>query len=184
MGSESGRVSIPAAYEMGLAYLQRVRDLALAADMVMIPDNLGDRARLCNRIATSITSINTQLNHHLQQCHQCFHRADRRAMQIFAAPINSAFGIDGCCNLDTQPITLLIDVGRVHPENWLGLVVHEYAHAHAGHPGHHAPFIAALRQLCLGLGFPPLPHQASADFWQSWPHCHPRADSLAFWLGA
>jgi hypothetical protein len=167
---------------MGLAYLHRVRDLALTPDMIMLPTNLGDRARLCTRIATSIASINAQLHHHLQQCHQCFHREERRLMQILAAPINSAFGIDGCCNLKAQPTTLLIDVGRVPPDHWLGLVVHEYAHAHAGHPGHDAPFIAALHQLCLGLGFPPLPYQASPDFWQSWPHCQPLADPRAFWL--
>jgi hypothetical protein len=54
--------------------------------------------------------------------------------QIFAAPLAQAFGLDALCNLQTDPISILIDVGRVMPEDWLLVVAHEYAHAHAGTP--------------------------------------------------
>jgi len=166
-----------------MAYLHQVRALALEPGMIAIPDDLGDRTRLCKWIAAHISTINNRLRHYLQLCHQCFRVDERREMQVFAAPIASSFGIDGCCNPNSTPITLLIDVGRIHAENWLGLVVHEYAHAHAGHPGHDAPFVAALTQLCLGIGFPPLPHQAPESFWRSWPHCQPIANPKAFWVG-
>ena len=182
--SNSVEVSTTEAYEIGLEYLYQVRSLALEPGMIAIPEDLGDRTRLCHWIAPHITTINARLLHYLHQCHQCFRMEERREMRVFAAPIATAFGIDGCCNLNTTPITLLIDVGRVPFEHWLGLVVHEYAHAHAGHPGHDAPFVAALTQLCLGMGFPPLPYQASEEFWRSWPHCQSVTNPNSFWFGS
>ncbi len=106
-------------------------------------------------------------------------------MQIFAAPLAESFGIDGLCNLQTQPVTLLIDVGRVIPEDWLALVAHEYAHAHAGSPGHHQEFANILTHLCLGLGLGPLAVWQSAmeTNLKSYPNCHPTSDPLAFWRG-
>ncbi|MEO1209276.1 MAG: hypothetical protein AAFX78_07015 [Cyanobacteria bacterium J06638_20] len=160
-----------------------MQSLALEPGMVALPDDLGDRMRLCTWIAIHITAINARLLQYLHQCHQCFRLEVRREIQVFAAPITSAFGIDGCCNPNTTPITLLIDVGRIPTNHWQGLVVHEYAHAHVGHPGHDAPFVAALTQLCLGMGFPPLPCAASETFWRSWPHCQPITNPTAFWLG-
>jgi len=105
-------------------------------------------------------------------------------IQIFATPLAQSFGIDGFCNLQTDPISVLIDVGRVVPENWLRLVAHEYAHAHAGSPGHHQRFAQSLAHLCLGLEIaPPLCQLDQEDSLRFYPDCLATHDPLAFWQG-
>lgn len=171
------------AYTRGLTYLESVRGLALSPDLIYEPDGLAERMQIGTWIGQSIDPINTQLRHYLEQCHQCFHAAERRSIEIFAAPIREGFQIDGCCNLARSPITIVLDVGRSYPHDWLSLVVHEYAHAHTGHPGHTSGFAKTLRHLCLGLGLPLPPSDATETYLRHWPHCPPVPSSLAFWLG-
>lgn len=151
--------------------------------MVFIPDSLGDRARLCTWVGSHIDGINTQLEQLLQRCHQCFYPQQQRTIRILAAPISDKFGIDGCCNIRLLPVTILLDVGRINPEDWLSLVVHEYAHAHVGHPGHEQNFVQVLTHLCLGLGLSAPPNNATDQYLRYWPHCRPTANALDFWLG-
>ncbi|WP_017651068.1 hypothetical protein [Fortiea contorta] len=168
----------------GLDYLYAVRSLALDAEMIDVVYDLHRRAPVCTWIDEHIDAVNAQLAKYLQACHDCFHAWEQPLIEIFAAPLAESFGIDGLCNLQTRPITILIDVGRVIPEDWLLLVLHEYAHAHVGIPGHHEQFARALAHLCLGLGIAPLGWQSGIEYQlRSYPDCRPTRNPLAFWLG-
>ena len=168
----------------GLDYLYGVRGLALDPDMVNWVYDLEQRSPICTWIGQHIEAVNTQLNVYLQACHNCFHPWEQPAIQVFAAPLAQSFGIDALCNFQTQPLTILVDVGRVEPEDWLRLVVHEYAHAHAGSPGHHLQFARSLGHLCLGLEIElPLCQPGREENLRFYPHCLATADPLAFWQG-
>ncbi len=177
--TESGQSS---AYQRGLEYLQRMQRLALEPTMVDVLHNLRDRTAICTWIGLHQDRLNAQLQTYLQVCHECFHPHARPSVQIFAVPLAPAFGLDGLCNGSLRPMTILVDLGRVVPQDWLRLVVHEYAHAQVGQPGHHQAFVAALSHLCLGLGLE-LPPLATAMHWPHWPLCQPTLDPLAFWRG-
>lgn len=152
--------------------------------MVNFLHDVPQRVSICTWIGHHIEAVNRRLHLHLLACHACFHPWEQRVIQIFAAPLSPAFGIDGLCNLQTQPVTILIDVGRVVPQHWLRLVAHEYAHAHAGSPGHHQQFAASLAHLCLGLAIA-LPSQSLGDeaSLRSYPVCRSTLMPLAFWRG-
>lgn len=170
-------------FTRGLAYLQQVRTLAPDSDLVndIAP---ADRIAVCTWIGLQIDLVNAELRACLSACQDCFHDWERRSVQILAVPIRQSYGIDGICNLLTQPVTLLIDVGRVVPQDWLGLVAHEYAHAHVGLPGHGERFYSALSHLCLGLGLDSIP-PLKADHWLChWPPGRRHSDPIAFWRGA
>jgi hypothetical protein len=179
---ENSRIVVePSAY--GVAYLQRVQQLALEPAMVDVFD-LSRQPDVCRWIGTAIDQVNAELNTYLEACHACFHVWERRSLQILAAPLEQSFGIDGLCNIETQPITLLIDVGRVMRHDWLGLVIHEYAHAHLGSPGHTQSFATVLTHLCLGLGLePPIWQAGQEDLLRHWPYAKPTPNPLAFWMG-
>ncbi len=171
-------------FTRGLDYLYGVRSLALDSEMIDVVYDIDNRISLCAWIGKHIDAVNTQLEKHLQACHDCFHPWEQPVIQIFAAPFAQSFGIDALCNLGTNPITILIDVGRVVPADWLLLVVHEYAHAHAGYPGHHEQFARSLTHLCLGLGIKPPPGKYRMEsLLKSYPHCRPTQNPLAFWRG-
>jgi hypothetical protein len=171
-------------FTRGLDYLYGVRSVALAPEMVGLVEDLNHRTAICIWIGTHIDQVNSQLNGYLQQCHDCFHPWQQRPIQIFAAPLVQAFNLDGLCNLHTDPVTILIDVGRVVPQDWLRLVAHEYAHAQVGSPGHHAQFERSLTHLCLGLEIEtPSKLGDRADWLQFYPSCVPTQDPLAFWQG-
>jgi len=170
-------------YERGLAYLQQAASLALEPDMVYIPDGLGDRIRLCTWVDTHIQATNARLDQLLLRCHQCFYPQQQRPIRILAVPLAEKYGIDGCCNINLLPVTMLLDVGRVNPEDWLRLVVHEYAHAYVGHPGHQEDFVQVLTHLCLGLGLPAPPSTATDASLRHWPHYQPVPFPLHFWHG-
>ena len=171
-------------FTRGLDYLYGVRSLALEPEMVDLVYDLDHRIPICTWISQNIEAVNTQLNAYLQACHDCFHPWEQRPVQIFAAPLAQSFGIDGLCNLQTHPITLLIDVGRVVPADWVLLVIHEYAHVHAGSPGHHQQFARSLAHLCLGLGIAtPCWYPGMEDSLRSYPNCCPTQDPLEFWQG-
>lgn len=171
-------------FTRGLDYLYGVRSLALTPAMIDLVDYLDDRIPICTWIGNHIDAVNRQLTAYLQACHNCFHVWEQRPIQIFAAPLVESFKIDGLCNLQTNPVTILVDVGRVEPKDWLRLVVHEYAHAHAGFPGHHSQFARSLAHLCLGLEIALPPDQPDQKNWlQFYPDYVPTQDPLAFWRG-
>ena len=157
--------------------------------MVDVLYDLRDCPAICTWIGHHIDGINAELYRHLLACYSCFYAQNRRSIQVLAAPLSPAFGIDAQCNILAHPIAILIDVGRVAPQDWLAIVVHEYAHAQVGHPGHNQEFFEVLAHLCLGLGLEP-PHWqpglsgvALENELRYWPHCQPLADPLAFWRG-
>ncbi|MDX2214399.1 MAG: hypothetical protein SFY66_14000 [Oculatellaceae cyanobacterium bins.114] len=168
----------------GLDYLYGVRSLALEPEMVDVVYDLEHRIPICNWISQHVDAVNTQLNTYLQQCHDCFHPWEQPAIQIFAAPLAQSFGLDALCNFQTRPISILVDVGRLMPYDWLLVVAHEYAHAHAGFPGHHPSFARSLTHLCLGLAIPPPSYQPGMEEnLRFHPPCIPTSDPLAFWRG-
>ncbi|WP_445636461.1 Peptidase M48 domain-containing protein [Nostoc sp. DSM 114161] len=172
------------AFNRGRDYLRLVQGFALEPGMVDVFDNLRDRIAICTWIGKNINSVNAAIDTYLDACHQCFHPQERRHIQIFAVPIAQSFGIDGLCNILTNPITILVDVGRVAPKDWFGIVVHEYAHAHLGDYGHNQQFANILSHLCLGLGLePPLWEAGMEATLRSWPYCQPTIDPLEFWIG-
>lgn len=172
----------------GSEYLNGLRQKALTPDAIAGGEDIIDRIRICTWIGEHIETLNQELAECLCACHQCFPVQDRRAIEIFAAPIAPEFGIDALCNILLDPVVILIDVGRTAPADWLSIVVHEYAHAHLKSPGHDRPFFEVLTHLCLGLGLPPpvvegMDPQTMEATLRNWPHCGSTADSLAFWMG-
>ncbi len=172
------------AFSRGLDYLYGVRSLALLPDLIAVVDDREGRGTLCTWIGTHIDAVNAQLDAYVQACHACFLPWEQPSLQVLATPLAASFRVDGVCNLKTNPITLLIDVGRVIPLDWGRLVVHEYAHAQVGSPGHYAAFARSLTHLCRGLGLPPPPHSADEDALKTYPPYRFTADPLAFWRGA
>lgn len=171
-------------YSRGLDYLYQMRSLAIDPELISIVHDPTHRIPVCIWIAQHIQSVNERLNVCLQACHDCFHPWQQRRMQIFAAPFADGFGIDGLCNLQTDPITLLVDVGRVVQDDWLALVAHEYAHAHLGSPGHQVEFVRVLTHLCLGLGLNlPDSYSDCEVHWRSLPALRRTLHPLHFWLG-
>ena len=168
----------------GLEYLHMVQKLVWEPTMVDAMDNFRDRIPICTWIGENIDTVNTRLNLYLQACHGCFHVHERQSIQIFAVPLAQSLGIDGLCNIFTNPITILIDVGRIAPEDWLRIVVHEYAHAHLGEFGHNRRFATILWHLCLGLAIEPPSWQPGRESdLSSWPNCQSTIDPLALWRG-
>ncbi len=140
---------------------------------------------ICSWIGENIYAVNAQLNTYLQACHECFHPQERRNIRVFAVPLAQSLGIDGFCNIVIVPTTILIDVGRVAPTDWLSIVVHEYAHAHVGTSGHNQQFGSILCHLCLGLGLEPPTWEAVTmeSSLRTWPYCKSTINPLAFWIG-
>jgi hypothetical protein len=169
-------------FNRGLEYLRWVERLTLEPGMVDVLDNLRDRSLICQWIGENIHRVNDRLNLCLQACHDCFHPQNRPHVQIFAVPLAQSFRLDGICNIQTRPIAILIDVGRVHPSDWLALVAHEYAHAHLGSSGHDASFAKVLAHLCLGLELEPLCWKTGMENQlRHFPPYVPVLDPLAFW---
>jgi hypothetical protein len=171
------------AYQIGVAYLARVKSVLPDPQMVDVMSNIRDRISICNWIGTQIETVNRSLEVHVHACDECFNPGDRRSIQILAVPFTSSVQLDGFCNINTEPTTILVDVGRVAPADWLALVAHEYAHAHLGYPGHDHKYAQVLSHLCLGLGFaqPSLIPDDRRIY--CWPTYSPSIDPLAWWRG-
>ncbi|MBW4493012.1 MAG: hypothetical protein KME26_07975 [Oscillatoria princeps RMCB-10] len=173
----------------GADYLNAVRRLALQPETIGVADDINERIRICTWIGHNIDAVNAELSECLEACHSCFYPEDRRVMRILAAPLAGEFGVDALCNILAQPVAILIDAGRIHPQDWLSVVAHEYAHAHLGAPGHDRRFLAVISHLCLGLGlelpvWEPAWEEGEREAWlRNWPHCRPTPDPLAFWKG-
>lgn len=170
-------------FSRGLDYLYQVRALTGEPDLISMVHDLEERLPVCTWIGTQIDAINAQLQQQVQACQDCFHPWQRRSVQIFAAPFADSFGIDGLCNLACNPITLLVDVGRVVPQDWLALVAHEFAHAQLGAPGHSIEFAQVLMHLCLGLGLELPASPLDSVNWRSLPLYRKTANPSAFWHG-
>jgi hypothetical protein len=168
-------------FTRGVEYLRQIQRVALDPSMIEVLEQSDELQRIAPWIGTHIEPVNQILHRHLEACHACFYPHDRRPMRIFAAPIGASYGIDGLCNIWADPVTLLIDVGRVVPQDWIGIVVHEYAHAYLGNSGHDAAFALTLGHLCLGLGLPEPPE--SEALLKSHPPCVPTPHPLALWRG-
>jgi len=170
--------------DQGSTYLAQMQRLALDASLVELRLSQPWKQQIYRTIALQIRGINQELETHLALCQHCFHPHQRLAVQIFATPFAQHLNIDALCNLKTDPITILIDVGRIVREDWLCAIAHEYAHAQVGIAGHHQAFLETLTHLCLGLGLtPPPPSGLPESELRNWPPCQPTADPLAFWLG-
>ncbi len=181
-GGESSFNSEP--FVRGYQYLNAVRQLVLDPSMVDVTDSQMELERICTWIGNHIEIVNAKLDACLETCHSCFHAEQHRPMRIFATPLAQEFGIDGLCNILVNPAVILIDVGRTIPQDWLKIVVHEYAHAHLGSPGHDKRFFDIISHLCLGLGLaPPIWQQNMETYLRNWPHCASTANPLAFWMG-
>ena len=176
-------------FQKGWEYLNQMRQLTPEPGMIELSDDISDRIRICTWVGDRIDGINLELRDCLEICHQCFAVTERQKIKIFAAPLASRFGIDGLCNILLDPVAIFIDVGRVRSQDWLSLVVHEYAHAHLKSPGHDRRFLQVLTHLCLGIGLAPpvcdseMDPEAIAALLRNWPHCTPTPDPLAFWQG-
>jgi hypothetical protein len=171
------------AYQIGVAYLDRVKSILPDPQMVDLMSNIRDRVWICNWIGTQIETVNRSLQVHVNACDECFNPGDRRSIQILAVPFASSVQLDGFCNINNEPTTILVDVGRLAPADWLALVAHEYAHAHLGYPGHDRKYAQVLSHLCLGLGFAQ-PSLIPADrSIYCWPPYIPSIDPLAWWRG-
>lgn len=132
----------------------------------------------------NLDRINAILNQHLIACQDCFFPENRVPVMILAAPIQPELGIDAFCNVRVDPATIVVDVGRIVPEDWLKVVAHEYAHAVIGSSGHSPRYAAVLQHLGLGLGFelPPMLFPSERDL-QGLPGCRSTLDPIRFWRG-
>jgi hypothetical protein len=171
------------AYLLGVEYLQQLRSVLPEPQMLDVMENLRDRVSICTWIGKQIDAVNLLLKSHLNACHECFDPPDRRAIQILAVPLATSVQLDGFCNIQATPTTILVDVGRVPPPDWLALVAHEYAHAHLGYPGHDLAYADILSHLCLGLGFPQPPADRHDLSIYCWPPYSPKLDPLSWWRG-
>lgn len=172
----------------GSDYLNAVRQIAIDPSTIWSGEDIIERIQVCTWIGEHIETINQQLREYLDACHQCFPVSERRAIVIFAAPIAPDYGIDALCNILVDPVAIVIDVGRTAPQDWLSIVVHEYAHAYLSSPGHDTRLLEVLTHLCLGLGLEPpnatgMDERAMDQMLRNWPHCNATADPLAFWRG-
>ena len=91
----------------------------LPPQTIDVMDNLRDRVSIYNWIGKQIATVNRSLQVHLNACDECFNPSDRRSIQIFAVPFASSMQLDGFCNINTTPTTILVDVGRVASPDWL-----------------------------------------------------------------
>lgn len=155
----------------------------LPPQTIDVMDNLRDRVSIYNWIGKQIATVNRSLQVHLNACDECFNLGDRRSIQIFAVPFASSMQLDGFCNINTNPTTILVDVGRVALPDWLALVAHEYAHAHLGYPGHDRAYAKVLSHLCLGLGFAQPSDIPGDRSMYCWPPYVAAIDPLAWWRG-
>jgi hypothetical protein len=168
----------------GLDYLYGLRSLAIDPDMIDVMNDPALRVPVASWIGANIDRINTELQTLVQACDDCCYESDRPQLQAWAAPLAQSYNICGLCNLQTKPTTILVDLGRVARSDWLALVVHEYAHAQAGSPGHHQDFATALVHLCRGLSLPlPMIEPGEEDNLRLYPACQIVSDSWSWWQG-
>jgi hypothetical protein len=161
-----------------------MRQLAPQADWIAMANAEDQYLAVMTWVGGHIHHLNQQLAAILVDLLNCFQPQARPAVQVFAAPIAPKVGLDGFCNLHTQPITLVIDPSRVIQADWPHLVAHELAHAVALTAGHDARFYQALSYLCLAQDLPqPPPASLDSSILRYWPPCRLLPQPNRFWLG-
>jgi hypothetical protein len=177
-------------FERGLEYLYALRVLLPLPDLIdlMLWPHYRHSAAW---IGANLAAWNAQLAILLAQCHQAVAPAEPPQIRLCAAPLAARFGLDGLCCWPTASsgALILLDLGTLHAQDWLLLLVHEYAHALCGRPGHDALFQQRLTALCLSLNLDlDLSQDLSLNLsqtasWSTRP-AYPRSpDRLSFWLG-
>ncbi|WNZ26910.1 hypothetical protein HJG54_34195 [Leptolyngbya sp. NK1-12] len=169
--------------QRGLAYLYQMRALAPEPELIDLVYQLELRRSICVWMGQHIETVNAQVADLGRACQACFHPWQQRSIALFAVPLSHRLGLDGVCNLQTHPVTILVDVGRVMPADWLALVAHEYAHAHLGVPGHPREFVEVLAHLARGLNLRLPPLSAPPACWPAAPAYARTPDPHAFWQG-
>lgn len=169
--------------EHGQMYFQWVQALLPCACRLDLDSTAYQRQLLW--IGQHVHRLNQQLDRLTQSCRECFFDNTCPDVQTWAFPLDWALAADsevvGLCSLKTTPAALVIDVGQIHPDDWLGVVAHEFAHAISG-AGHGLEFQNALNHLCIGLGLPPPKTLWDEQILQQWPPYRP-VHQPKFWQG-
>jgi hypothetical protein len=167
----------------GSQYLAMVRDLAVQPAWVSLAHVADPPGAALDWLGRHIHQVNRQLDAMVRDLLDCFAPGEQPRVQIFAAPIAPAAGVDGFCNPHSAPITLIVDPGRIVPEHWSRLVAHELAHAVTQAGGHDEGFRDAIAHLCLAQDLPLPTPELSAETLCYWPPCRRPPDPANFWLG-
>ncbi|MGF1567575.1 MAG: hypothetical protein ACFCVD_05835 [Nodosilinea sp.] len=165
-------------------YFRVLRELAVQADWVALAETGPSPLAALTWIGHHIHIINGQLGDILTDLLSCFEPGQHPSVQILAAPIAPKARVDGFCNLQVQPITLVVDPSRVVPTDWQNLVAHELAHGVARTAGHGLGFRQALTHLCLAQDLP-LPPTVDTDdeVLKYWPPYQSNPGAEQFWIG-
>jgi hypothetical protein len=163
-------------------YLRWVRQRSPQADWIALTMATDQHLAVLTAIGAGIHHLNQPLRDILQDLLTGLRPEDRPSVQIVAAPVALKVGIDGFCNLHTQPVTLVVDPSRIAPADWPHLVVHELAHAAAQETGHGPRFLRVLTALCLAQDLPPPPSDSlQRGVLPYWPPCQPNPQADQFW---
>jgi hypothetical protein len=165
-------------------YLEVVRDIALNPGWIGLDATITQPMQAFTWMGQHIYRLNQTLHHILEDGLACFEPGQLPPIQVLAVPILSTVGVDGFCNLQVQPMTLMIDPSRVVAADWPNLVAHELAHGLVRSAGHGPAFCDRLSFLCLAMDLPcPPPNGLEAEVLRYWPPCRPNPDAQRFWLG-
>jgi hypothetical protein len=163
-------------------YLRWVRQRAIQADWIALTNAEDQHLATLMAIGTSIHQLNQRLHQMLDTLLLGLRPEERPRVQIVAAPIALKVGVDGFCNLQTSPITLIVDPSRILPADWLHLVVHELAHAVTQGVGHGSRFFQTLSTLCIAQDLPLPPSDSlQRGVLPYWPPCRPNPGAEQFW---
>lgn len=169
--------------ERGRAYCQRIQSLLPELDWC-IDLNGKDQLQRFIWIGKNIHCLNSKLWQLTLTCSSCFLQNNYPLVQTWAFPLDwlvTEPSLVGLCGPQTEPKTLLIDVGQVHPDDWLGVVAHEFAHAMSG-AGHGPDFQTVLTHLCIGLGLPTPATLSDEQTLKHWPPHRPYHQP-GYWFG-
>ncbi|MEB3289592.1 MAG: hypothetical protein VKI82_06730 [Leptolyngbya sp.] len=163
-------------------YLRWVRQRSLQAEWIALTMPEDQHLAVLTALGQEIHSLNQRLRQILLDLLTGLRPEARPSLQIVAAPLALKVGIDGCCNLHTQPITLIVDPSRIAPTDWPHLVAHELAHATARETGHGPEFLRSLTILCLAQDLPLPPSDSlQRGLLPYWPPCQPNPQADHFW---
>lgn len=164
------------------AYLRWVRQRSPQADWIALTMAEEQHLAVLTALGTGIHTLNQRLHQILITLLAGLRPEQRPLVEILAAPIALKVGIDGLCNLHTQPMTLIVDPSRIAVDDWPHLVVHELAHAVTQGTGHGPRFGQALTTLCIAQDLPIPPSDSlQRGLLPYWPPCRPNPQADQFW---
>jgi hypothetical protein len=166
----------------GTRYLGLLRDLAVQPGWISLAHVADPPGAALGWIGAHIHQVNAALHAILLDMLGCFGPTQRPGVDILAAPIAPAAGVDGFYS-DGQTPVILVDPGRIVAADWPGLVAHELAHAVVRSPGHGVAFRAAIAHLCLAHDLPVPPPDLGGDRLGAWPPCRSDSAPQRLWLG-